>query len=216
MKKQFCLFTFILACKIAGAQDTLKYDKFVFKVALLNFIDSFSFKTTQAGFEFYITPKYSIDFSYGQVFGRELYNHTKGKGFKAKCEIRKYISGRPMKNHNLYCAVEGFYYKIDYTTNSEFENSLDSTIYNEDYFIKKNAWGLNMKCGFTINFPERFLIDAYGGVGIRIKDVWHMNRTVPGDKFYSVDLLAVHVRDQDGHYVLPNLTLGFKIGYVLK
>ena len=84
----------LLLCMTATfcyGQDSNACNKAVFKIAPLSFVDNISFCTTQAGFEFRITHKYSIDFSYGQVFGRELFNQEKGKGFKAKVEIRRYF-----------------------------------------------------------------------------------------------------------------------------
>ena len=126
MKIRICIIIFLLTCRIVNAQDTLKYNKIIFKVAPLSFVDKFSFQTTQVGFEFRLLPKYSIDFSYGLVFGKEIYNHSTGKGFKAKSEIRRYNSNKSLKKHSSYYALEGFYNKVDYSANNTFSNSMDS------------------------------------------------------------------------------------------
>ncbi|MEP7171255.1 MAG: DUF3575 domain-containing protein [Bacteroidota bacterium] len=216
MKKPYYLIILVLICKIGSAQDTLKFNRIIFKIAPINFFDDYSFKTTQVGFEFRFTPKYSIDFSYGQVFGKESIDHFKGTGFKAKSEIRRYRNNKKAKKLSRYFALEGFYHKIDYPARNLFKNSTDSSSYGEDFFIKKNVWGLNVKYGFTCNFLKRLVLDVYGGVGIRIKDVQHLNRTRPDDRFDSRHFLAHNIRDQKGFYPAPNLTLAFKIGYVLK
>ncbi len=87
---RICLILFMLICRIAIAQDTHNFDKINIKVAPLNFIDKFSFQTTQVGLEFRFSAKYSIDISYGLVFGKEIYNYSTGTGFKAKSEIKRY------------------------------------------------------------------------------------------------------------------------------
>lgn len=215
-QKKCITIVFLLAFTSSNAQDTIKYDKAVFKIAPLNFIDATSFQTTQVGFEFLLVPKYSIDFSYGQVFGREFINHSKGKGFKAKTELRRYVNCKPLNEFYTYFALEGFYNKVDYPSSDEFENRADSTIYGEDYFIKKSVWGINIKYGVQINHFKRFVFDAFAGIGFRVKNVQHLDRTSPEDEFYSVDLLAIHVRDEQGIYTTPNLALGLKIGYAIK
>ncbi len=216
MLKRYFIIILLISFRIVNAQDTLQYKKIILKVVPLNFIDKFSFQTAQVGFEFIFSSRYSADFSYGHVFGVDFYNHSGGNGFKARSEIRRYTSTYFNGNRNTYFALEGFFYKIDYSSNSDFTNYEDSTIYNEDYVINKNVWGINFTYGIQTNITKRFIFNTYIGIGIRIKDVQHINRTRPEDSFYSVDLLAVNVRDKQGNYATPNLTAGFKIGYILK
>jgi len=211
MKKQYILVVLLLAFKIAGAQDTLQFNRIIFKVAPFSFLDKMSFPTTQAGFELRLSRSYSIDFSYGQVFGKDFNNHS-GTGFKTKFEVRKYTRHK----QKTYVALEGFYNKIDHSASGMFENSEDSTTYQDDYFIKKIVWGINVKCGLETKLSKRFVFDCYFGIGIRVKDVEHFDRIRPEDSFYQVDVLPVYVRDHPGSYSTPNLTAGAKIGYIIK
>jgi len=216
MNKPLCILILLLTCRIVYAQDTLKYPKLIFKVTPLNFLDNISFRSAQVGFEFRFAPKYSVDFSYGQIFGREFYNKYKGTGFKVKSEIRRYLNNKRPRKLSRYLALEGFYHNVDHPANNTFEDTVTATIYNEDYFIKKDLWGLNIKCGFEVSSLNRFVFDAFAGIGLRVKNVQHLNRTRPEDEFHIVDLLAINIRDQEGNYAVFNLSLGFKIGYIIK
>jgi hypothetical protein len=216
MYKLFCILILLLTCRIAYAQDTLKYPKLIFKVAPLNFLDPLSFRSAQVGFEYRFAPKYSVDFSYGQIFGKESLGNSKGTGFKAKSEIRRYLNNKRLRKLSRYLALEGFYHKVDYPSGSSFEDTVTATIYSEDYFIKKDLWGLNIKCGFEVCSVNRFIIDIFGGIGFRVKYVRHLDRARPEDEFHTVDVTAANVRDQEGKYAVFNLSLGFKIGYIIK
>jgi hypothetical protein len=216
MNQRVCILILSLTCSIAYAQDTLKYNKLIFKVAPLNFIDNFSFRSAQVGFEFRFAPRYSVDFSYGQIFGREFYNKYKGTGFKVKSEIRRYLNNKHLKKLSRYLAVEGFYHKVDHPASNSFTDTAQTIIYAEDYFIKKNLWGLNLKYGFEVTFLKKLVFDPFAGIGLRVKNVQHLGRTRPEDKFHTVDVTAANVRDEEGKYAVFNLSLGFKIGYIIK
>jgi hypothetical protein len=217
MLNRYFIIIFISFYKMTDAQDLLSDQKIIAKVAPLNFVDRISLQTAQIGFEFHLSPAYSIDFSYGHVFGRESLNDARGGGFKAKTELRNYnYPFIQLKNVREYWALEGFFHKIDYPSHGTFENIEDSTIYEEDYFIKKDVWGLNVKYGLVLNLSKRFVVDFYVGGGFRIKNVDHFERVRLDDQFTSVDILAVHIRDKPGNYVTPNLSTGFKIGFVIK
>ena len=223
IKNSICLIILFLTCGFTQAQDTLDYPKLILKIAPLNFLDNLSFRSAQVGFEYRFTPRYSSDCSYGQVFGFDFFGDDKGTGFKLKTEVRRYLKKNSIKRYDnnrikrfeKYFALEGFYHKIDYPTSNSFEDTVASVIYSEDYFIKKNVWGLNIKCGFEAS-SRKIVIDVFGGIGIRVKNVEHLDRDRPEDEFHTIDLRGVNVRDHEGYYATLNLSLGFKIGYIIK
>ncbi len=216
----FIIIILISVSNHAEGQDTLVFNSIIFKVAPLAFVNFYSLPTAQAGFEFRFTPRTAIDFSYGQIIGKGSYGET-GHGFKSKFEVRRYL--RPKHEHRLiksYVAIEGYYNQEDYSSRGEFTiedsvGTIDQIFYIEEYRIKKKVGGLNLKYGFTISILKRFVLNVYGGVGVRVKETIHFDRSRPKDIYYDQDL-ARYNRDKEGNYVYPNLTIGLKIGYVLK
>jgi hypothetical protein len=111
--------------------------------------------------------------------------------------------------------LEGFFNKIGYNTTGEFEDSAHYSTYSENYFVKKNVWGLNLKYGVSFHVLKRFVFDAFAGVGFRVKDLQQIGRSRPEDLHYSKEPQVAEIRDQAGDRVYANPVLGFKIGYVL-
>ncbi|HNP97849.1 MAG TPA: hypothetical protein PKK99_02285 [Bacteroidia bacterium] len=213
------IWVFFLICSLTvmtvNSQTPKGKGTFIFKIAPLSFTDEVSFRSTQFAIEYFLSPKYSLEASYGQVYGKEYLTNSSASGFKSKLEFRKYNHSEKEKKYYSYFAGNIFFNNLDYETRGQFMNSTDSTdIYEENYFVRKKSFGINVKYGFELTVLKHFILDVYGGLGLRIKDVKQTGRIRPEDEYYSIDPNSREIRDRAGNYGVPDLSLGFKVGYM--
>lgn len=107
------------------------------------------------------------------------------KGFQAGVEERYYLKrSAPL---GPYLALDFSYLKTQFKEDWLFvdgESFVDSTLYYETYVdtfgIKKQTYSLNFKYGYQYVI-KRFTLDMSIGMGIRYKDVVHIDRKNPED-----------------------------------
>lgn len=210
MLKTFLLYTCLfLIPLISKGQDSLFKKNIILKITPLYFIDFVSMPSTQVGFEYYLSKRQSIDFSYGQVFGKDSLTRKPNTGFRSKLEYKKYSKRKP----NNYFGLETFFHKINYQAFSDFRGI--SNIYSESYRIKKKVFGISLKVGNQSALNKNFIIDWYAGLGLRLKNV-NTNRTMPKDSFAAIDIQIDQIRDYPNRNVFGHIVLGVKIGYLLR
>ena len=152
-------------------------------------------------------------------------------GFKLKTEIRYYLlpSKRyrgyniPAKEDGQYVAVNAFYNYNTYNTQINYFLNKDNSTPRKDCFgVRKKVYGLNGVLGWERAFSGRWIVDVYGGVGVRFRYVNTVNKEFNADRDELLHATDLNVRDisnkvdsKDGFSSTANLTLGFRIGYRL-
>jgi hypothetical protein len=141
------------------------------------------------------------------------------KGFRILIGY-KYYRNWINEFNGFYIAPELFFLHNRYTEILSFNKPTDSIKYHADYYDKVNilreTFGLNIKIGneFKMN---RFIFDVYGGLGFKHRLVVHFDRTNINDDMTSpIDLNIRYLADKPANEWTLNLTLGFKIGYIIK
>jgi hypothetical protein len=145
-------------------------------------------------------------------------------GFFIKGELRKYINNFPMfyiggqfqygydkmRRTDLFDGTPEF-------TASVIGNYFCTSCIKETYEIRQNLVGLNFKFGYQQEILPRFLIDVYGGLGLKLLSNKH---TGDSDlhKYPAIADSPIHSYQSffPGTYLfrLPVITLGIKVGYV--
>jgi len=152
-------------------------------------------------------------------------------GFKLKTEIRCYLlpSKRyrrynlPAKEDGQYVAVNAFYNYDTYNTQINYSLNKDNTTPRKDCFgVRKKVYGLNGVLGWERAYSGRWMLDVYGGVGVRFRYVNTASKEFNPDRdelLHGIDLNIHDIRNKvdskDGFSSTANLTLGFRIGYRL-
>lgn len=147
--------------------------------------------------------------------GYFLYNfmfQEKSNGFSIGTEYKLH------KENSFYYAINLNYSKVTYQTSNSFKKQSDSLdiypTYLDDYEIKKSRFDISAKIGYRIDIKKIYL-DCFGGIGLRIKDTQHFNRSNPNDEFDPV-FRQINIRDKEGQLVVPILKLGILIGLKIK
>ena len=189
---------------------------FIFKIAPTEFYwRGFHFAPHNSQLNIFFSPKYSLKQASGQVYGKEYLTNFPQAVSRVSLEFRKYNHSEKEKKYYSYFMREIFFNNLDYETRGQFMNSTDSTdIYEENYFVRKKSFGINVKYGFELTVLKHFILDVYGGLGLWIKDVKQTGRIRPEDEYYSIDPNSREIRDRAGNYGVPDLSLGFKVGYM--
>ncbi|HQX70728.1 MAG: hypothetical protein KBI42_05995 [Bacteroidia bacterium] len=212
IKYLFCCLI-IVHITIAKAEDSIANKKIVLKIAPINFVDQISHQSAMIGTEYWLGTRYGFEISFAPIFGRDYFNGYGGTGFKSSVEVKRCFS---MKGKRLfYLGTKLFYNKINYASKNLFENKITSEEYEEKYFIRKSVYGANITSEVEWRLFPKIILNINAGIGLRVKNVRHYQRLRPEDNFYSVDVLAENVRDKKGNYVLPDMAIGIKIGYVI-
>jgi hypothetical protein len=144
-------------------------------------------------------------------------------GFRFKPEIRFYIDGDRRGPRGFFVGLQGII-KRTITQKEEWlsrQNSSGQTIFNQlvDYKERKFVYGLGIIVGgeFVVGRPKRWMIELYGGMGLRNKNFTAIG--LPGGISINYDKRDDLVERQFNIYqngLFYTGTLGFKIGYRLK
>ena len=159
----------------------------LFKVAPLTLLDDISFPTIQGGIEVALGRRigWYNEFGFRYRKGSDAYTDTcflPSTGYKVKSEIRYYFRtnkyddyGSWLRDH--YVAINIYYTRSESNTGIEYYYKNDSTIgLLDDFGVKKNIWGLNLIYGWQTELSKRFLVDVYGGLGTRYRDIVTVNK----------------------------------------
>lgn len=154
---------------------------------------------------------FQTEFGYISTLGKvEHWLHSETielKGIRWRNELRFYLN--PQSGGGFYVGPELFYKRVD--------QIWDETVYRYDWYYSeivelkqtKTVFGSHVKLGRQMEvYNTRILFDLYGGFGMRYLNI-DSNEPVDDSYYYSYDWFE----RVDGSYILPSLSLGFKIGY---
>lgn len=192
----FCLFTAFSG----SAQVPLKFRKsqklndaqnahgprVLFKIAPLTLLDDYSFPTITGGVEVALGPKlgwyneYGYRYRSGSDNGADT-SFVSKSGYKLKSELRYYFRlkyddyGNWLRDH--YVAVNIYYSNSVSDASVVYYYHNDSTTrLIDDFGVTKKIWGINLIYGWQTELNKRFLVEVYGGLGTRFRDIVTVNK----------------------------------------
>lgn len=135
--------------------------------------------------------------------------------FRSRTEIRLYLSNRKVAPWGVYLAVEGFYKHMSQQRESEISRGSYFEI--ASYRYVKNVTGGHLKVGVQtdIGDGDRWLFDAYMGLGLRSIRLKAVGEDVVIENLPDSPLDLLNIEDGRSHYTMPSVAFGFKLGYVI-
>lgn len=198
----------------------------ILKFAPLSLLDIYS--SIQFAVEQKIGKKASAQFEAGYIFpinineGAEDRKYENLQGLRFRSELRYYLVLSKDKTGGLYLAPEVLFIDLNYDVKQVakiyFPEGNGASYYKQyEYEVDKNIFGYHAKVGYQ-EVSGRFVLDLYGGLGGR-------NATISSGKFVEEGVRFVDNRrawdffpseKESGSYHKPSVSLGFKIGYLIK
>jgi hypothetical protein len=142
----------------------------------------------------------------------------RNKGFTFSLEEKYFL--KPPKRNRPYVAFEFDYRRIKYNSVQGFDfasNVEDTSHFKPDYVdsivIKKQVFNYSLKYGLQTQY-KRFFFDFSVGIGIRHRQVRHIDRINPNDR----DTRPRHpnldyAMDRQGFYFRPTFAANLRIGF---
>ncbi len=86
--------------------------------------------------------------------------------------------------------------------------------YMDEFIVKKKTYTCNLKLGYQ-HIYKRFIVDLYSGIGLKYKDVVHIDRLNPKHKMYSGGQSFIsYPYNLNGKYFSPVITLNLRLGWL--
>ncbi len=163
--------------------------------------------TARFGIEVPIYKRMSATASYG-------INLT--EGYSIKAELKRYFLTD--RSDARYLSVEGFYKTEAYTVHDNirvFENGIPTPTTPVSYYVSKQVNGLRAKFGEVDKWGKRFILDYYGGIGIRKRMVDADITQAKQDSLYHYHESMINgASNKTFHGYTVDFTLGLKIGWI--
>lgn len=212
---------FCLSFSVSGQyfSDSLRYEepmapaKIIVKLDLLSVFDTYS--NILLAVEYRVKPDFYLQHAIGFVTGYNNYDFDEGElndpiGLKIKNEFRFYFDYRRQSTKGFYLAPEITYSYI-YADKRESVgincgNGCDFIMLVEYMAVRQSA-GLNLKLGSQRIYKEKITLEYFLGIGP--KYIWYDSDVDVPDNAGSSFL----TKENNLKY---NLTIGFKIGLLLK
>ena len=181
-----------------------------------------------------LKPKLGIQLSAAKIFtfnALQVNSAQKINGFRVRLEAKKYGFG--VNNNKIYFGVQTSYAYTDETAVVDFggcvycdrSSEVDTTAgglieisplndgYQDSIRIFRNTAILNFKIGIRENLGNNIFIDAYFGLGIKLRYVKHNGRIDESDEL-SEERHPSSQRNAKGFSVVPSLPINIKLGYL--
>ncbi len=214
----FLLLILLLVGSSAFGQDT--GEKIRIHISPLN---SFDPKTSvlQVGVQRNISQRFALSLDHGfkmQAFQKLIYegegDRQDYKYSKTKAEL-KYFLKEPSLTVVPYLSTEGMYFPQKYVK----ENS--NLIRNDIHYrytsskIDRTVWTASLKYGTEIKL-NRFVLEHFFGLGVRRISIAHQPVGLIVDEFYGESDVWPTLDRKEGVFYRPHVSLGIKVGYMLK
>lgn len=174
----------------------------------------------ELSFQRLIGTHYAVQLTYEQLLASNTYLTRDAKGFAASVEYKWYIRNTHKKR--LYASLvfehlNKTHYEFLSYGNDSFQNSFD---YDPNYYkyytgIKKKFYSLTPRIGTEYYLSNRLVLDAYFGVGIRHRNVKHLNAP-PNSRFSPTNWEWIDIEydsNKPTNSFSANLDLNIKIGW---
>lgn len=173
--------------------------------------DIYSGACIRGGAEIKVIENWSVSLEAGHYLNN--FNGMKQiKGILTDLMVRRYFSSLD--------SASQIYFSINYTFKKQSFNYHDSILTILPYFVgyqtRKLINCINLNIGYYKVLKKRILLDAYAGVGIRMKVV---DSTLTDSEFDKAkeynDSQSLYFMVTPGKFFWPNLNLGIRVGYVI-
>jgi len=210
----FCvlLFSSIIAQKEEKTVQPDSSYKMAVKLNVLSLVDytpsaQFAFQY-KVGRSFYIQHEIGYITHYLSPFWD---NSSNLNGYRLKSQAKLKINN--FKNGSfLYTGLDLMYKSITYRQEDEFTFFENAYFQKINYGRKKNASTATFLFGYEPNIGNKLVLDVFIGLGIRYVDI--KEKDIP---FNAVRLgRGIFGNKTEGTYFLPNVSLGLRMGYILK
>ncbi|MCH2229236.1 MAG: DUF3575 domain-containing protein [Crocinitomicaceae bacterium] len=188
--------------------DLIFSNKLSVRLAPLSLIDFYNGSCYKIGLEVSLFKSTSITADYGGYF--KNFNVWKNyTGYNIDVGLKYYLK------HQLH---QGFYISLNYFYKNQgfdYKDSIKeaSSAYYTEYRTQKYVTCVNINIGMLNLYNKRFILDFFGGIGIRYKNV---------SSSISIDDLKNGIEYNDsqslyfivtpGEFIYPNINLGLRIG----
>ncbi len=193
--------------------DSTINSRFCIKVAPLSMLNGYSGQSIRAGIEYKLKDNWSL---YNEVG----YFVLTTQGALMKVELKHYLTSTN-RNIGNYVSCELYYkYQQYQTTDSIGKIDLSTsqyTKYEKNYSVNKHVECFTIKYGNMSVYKFGIVIDAFVGLGIRIKQgVNTLTKDENDHIMHSTDYGPNVITNRAGFKVFPNFDAGVKIGYRIK
>lgn len=220
--KIFLQIIFLLPVSIAYSQEKniiIKFDP----PALTDFISG---QSVVGGIEIPMANHFSLYSEFGVRIAQSYIDARDSSlipstGFRIKSELRYYLKDKKVQPLlTPYVAVNIFYIQDHHTSEIDYTLGSGTTTYTDAFGVKKNVFGTNTLIGLQERFWKRFVFDIYGGLGLRFRHISSVGKQYNsktddynGATDVNIPDIVLKQESKDGFIVLPNLTLGIRLGY---
>lgn len=177
--------------------------------------------SVQGGVEYFFSPRISAQLETGYIYGTlDTYNSL--KGIRSRLEGRYYYEGRlerRPKSEWVYAAFIGldvFHKYTDMQADTYVERYNNAYMQQINLEERKHVIGTTFKTGMQYISPHGVSIEGVVGFGIKWSNFHYTN--LPSDATFiteRMDMLFVRNPTQHTWNLLPNLYVGFKVGYAI-
>ncbi len=208
--------------RLLEAQETDPFRDFpspspILKFSPLSLADPLG--SVQFALEYPIGSRQSLQHEVGYIteIGSGSEKIKNREGIRLRNEYRYYIDADDGIYGCVYLAPEFLYIYYNYSQAGTYGINCSGSG-NCDYYqrmyagMNKQVFAFTPKAGYQLVF-RRMVLDLYGGLGYRHVIVKQTHKVSPGE-YRDPDFF--NVRKTPGSYNLPNLSLGMKIGFLLK
>lgn len=223
---------FLLSVGVTRAQSDSSSSGYSIHTSPLQAIDLFSRPMITLGGEYRLRGPWAVCAEVGfkyvilNLSGTDT-TWIPSEGYTARLEVKRYLPWSLGPRGNSYVSMEYrwildretfamFYY---FDGDSVSDQGAARETYSDALGVIRRIHVVNLKLGKVFTIGNRFLLDAYCGLGVRVRDVTNTRRE------FSFDPPYVNSNRHPGPWmgklddgplrgpVVPNLSLGFKLGY---
>lgn len=223
MKKLTTILFVALSQLLVAQTNTEEPNRFSLKFTPLALIDVFGGNSYRIGSEFKLKNNIAASLEYGRYFSysakgffEPLKIGTRGNIIRA--EVKYYLNKDKLCSGN-FLSLEYMYKNISFGYKDSI-NVASKPTYERQYTIYKEISCLTFKLGNLTVFDNNILFEWYAGIGLRFYTCGHntlteeeRNGLLTGEG--HGDLVGDSQR-VNAPKVLPNLSLGIKVGYMFK
>ncbi|MGH2667474.1 hypothetical protein [Flavobacterium sp.] len=213
--KHFIIISLLLCFQISLSQNNEgKDNNLCIKTNPISIIDAFGSSSYRIGLELKVYKNISLSGEYGRYFdikGLDLRENS--KGYILKPEIKWYVNKNGMSKGN-FISLEYTYKDISYDWKDSIPTTSDPSRVMK-YRIHKNINCFTAKIGNLKTYSNNIIFEWFFGIGLRLSKGNDSLTNEERDSIKAFDENEISTAQKNTNYILPNLSLGIKIGYRL-
>jgi hypothetical protein len=214
----FFLLTLLLIGSSAYSQS--EEEKIRITVAPLNLFDPVA-GVLQVGIQKNLNQRLALSLDHGfkmQTFKNLIFEHGNDRKnyrySKTKAEL-KYFIGKPTSIATSYLSLEGMFFPQKYVK-ERGQLVRDTTRYRYEYSdINRTVWVASLKYGVEFKF-NNFVFDHFYGLGVRRLSIKHQPFGLVDDEYFEDAYVWPTIDRKEGVFYRPHLSLGLKVGYIIR